>query len=129
MYSHHRAFHVAVLKCLLHTNGGRNADGGDEVVSAGVSQAREGVELGVERHGAPWAVGELGPECGGQVVGAAGDVESLLLEVVCEDLVRVDFLVPDLRVFPDLDDDDVRKDRSISLFSRLLLDGETLPLC
>lgn len=67
-----------------------------------MAQAREGVELGVEGNGAPLAIGKLGAEGGAEVVGAAGDLEALLFEVVGEDLVRVDLLVGNLGVLPDL---------------------------
>ena len=67
-----------------------------------MTQAGQGVELGVERYGASFAVLELGLEGSAQVVGTACDVEALLLEEVGEDLVGMDLLVADLRVLPDL---------------------------
>lgn len=71
-------------------------------MATGMTQAGQGVELGVERYGASFAVLELGLEGSAQVVGTACDVEALLLEEVGEDLVGMDLLVADLRVLPDL---------------------------
>jgi hypothetical protein len=99
---HHGAGNSLIFQCLLHTDGGRHADCGDEVMAAGMPQAGQSVKLGVERHGASFSILELGPEGSAKVVGTAYDVEALLLEEVGEDLVGVDLLVADLRVLPDL---------------------------
>jgi hypothetical protein len=100
---HDLALDSAILQGLLDADGGRDTDGGDEVVTAGVANAGEGIVFRVERHGAALAVGELGLEGGAEVVCAASDGETLLLEVVGEDLVGVDLFIADLGVLPDLE--------------------------
>jgi hypothetical protein len=67
-----------------------------------MAQTRKSIVLGVERDNTAFTVGELSTEGCAQVICLAGDVEALIFEEVCEDLVGVDFLVADLRVLPDL---------------------------
>lgn len=71
-------------------------------MATSMSKARKSIVFRVERDGTSFAVGELGLESGAQVVGAARDLEALLLKVVREDLVGVDLLVSDFGVLPDL---------------------------
>lgn len=91
-----------LLERLFHTDCGCDANGGDEVVSTGMPDAGKRVKLGVERDGAALAAGVLGAERSADVVCAARHGEALGLEEVRERLVRVDFVVGGLGIFPDL---------------------------
>jgi hypothetical protein len=73
---------------LLEGEGGGDAGDGDEVVPAGVADARERVVLAEDGNGrGAGAAG--GPERRGEFVGAAGDRESGVFQVIGDDGVGV----------------------------------------